>query len=231
MPAEPPAPGRIAPTGWRPDVRPTLPPTGPVPVAGAWSAGRSTAMTVLLVLFGLAVVGVNTAIAYVAVGATVVPIVTGLLLCLVFVLAVRLLHRAAWLAFLAMGPALFVLVGSVQLAPEAVLEARGVRQEVTIVDVSVVGKRHAFTLEGADGRLDEPLVHQGSNPGYRVGDRLAVLTDPDGVVELEAADRVDSGGMVGALLFGGAGWTFIALLAGWRGHVRRRHDRHDTLLI
>ena len=111
------------------------------------------------------------------------------------------------------------------------LEARGVRQEVTIVDVSVVGKRHAFTLQGADGRLDEPLVHQGSNPSYQVGDRLAVLTDPDGVVELEAADRVDSGGMVAALLLGGAGWTFIALLAGWRGHVRRRNDRHDTLLI
>ncbi|MEU4773009.1 hypothetical protein [Micromonospora sp. NPDC023644] len=200
-------------------------------MAGAWSAGRSITTTMLVVLLGLVVIALNTAVAYVAVGATVVPIITGLLLCLAFVFAVRLLHRAAWLAFLAVVPALFVLVGSVQLAPEAVLEARGVRQEVAIVDVQVVGKRHEFTLQGADGRLDEPLVHQGSNPGYRVGDRLAVLTDPDGVVDLEAADRVDSGGMLAALLLGGVGWTVIALLAGWRGHVRRWKGRHDTLVI
>ncbi|MEU6077511.1 hypothetical protein [Micromonospora sp. NPDC047074] len=188
-------------------------------------------MTMLLVLFGLVVIGLNTAVAYVAVGTKVVPIITGLVLCLAFVIAVRLLHRAAWLAFLAMVPALFVLVGSVQLAPEAVLETRGVRQEVTIVDVEVLGKRHAFTLQGADGRLDEPLIYQGSNPGHRVGDRLAVLTDPDGVVELEVADRVDSRGMLAVLLLGGLGWTFIALLAGWRGHVRRRKGRYDTLVI
>ncbi|SCL65892.1 hypothetical protein [Micromonospora peucetia] len=184
-------------------------------------------MTLLLVLMGAVFVGLNTGVAYVAIGTKVVPIITGVILCLVFVIAVRLLHRAAWLAFLAFAPALFVLVGSVQFAPEAALERRGVRQEVAIVDVEVTGKRHAFTLQGADGRLDEPLVYQGSNPSYQVGDRLAVLTDPDGKVEVEAADRVDSSGMLGMLILGWVGWTFIALLAGWRGHVRRRKGRFD----
>ncbi|MEU9508271.1 hypothetical protein AB0D32_18575 [Micromonospora sp. NPDC048170] len=184
-------------------------------------------MTLLVVLMGLVFVGLNTGVAYVAVSTKAVPISTGVILCLVFVIAVRLLHRAVWLAFLAVVPALLVLVGSVQFAPEAVLEGRGVRQEVTIVAVEVTGKRHAFTLQGADGRLDEPLIYQGSNPNHRVGDRLAVLTDPEGKVELEVADRVDSGGMLGMLLLGGAGWTCIALLAGWRGHVRRRKGRHD----
>ena len=106
-----------------------------------------------------------------------------------------------------------------------------VRQEVTIVDAEVAGKRHTFELRGDDGPLDEPLIYQGSNPGYQVGDILTVLTDPDGVIALKDADRVDSTATRGSLILGGSGWTFIALLAGWRGHVRRREGRFDTLVI
>ncbi|WP_405099303.1 hypothetical protein [Micromonospora sp. NBC_01412] len=186
----------------------------------------------LVVLLGLAVVGLSTAVAYATAGwPKAVPISTGLALCVVFASVVGVLHRAAWLAFLAMVPALFVLVGSVQFAPEAVLEARGVRQQVAIVNVEVVGKRHAFTLRGEDGPLDEPLIYRGSNPGYQLGDTLVVLTDPDGVVPLQDADKVDSRGMLVALALGAAGWTVITLLAGWRGHVRRRKGRFDTLII
>ncbi|WP_433343780.1 hypothetical protein [Micromonospora sp. CA-111912] len=186
----------------------------------------------LVVLLGLAVVGLSTAVAYATVGwPKAVPIIAGLALCVVFASVVGVLHRAAWLAFLAMVPALFVLVGSVQFAPEAVLEERGVRQQVTIVNVEVAGKRHAFTLRGEDGPLDEPMIYRGRNHGYQVGDTLVVLTDPDGVVPLRAADRVDSRGRLVALVAGAAGWTVIALLAGWRGHVRRREGRFDTLIV
>ncbi|MER5701760.1 hypothetical protein ABT023_07350 [Micromonospora sp. NPDC002296] len=201
-------------------------------MAGAWSAGRSVRRTLLVVLLGLAVVGLSTAVAYATVGwPKAVPIIAGLALCVVFASVVGVLHRAAWLAFLAMVPALFVLVGSVQLAPEAVLEARGVRQQVTIVNVEVVGKRHAFNLRGEDGPLAEQMIYRGSNPGYRIGGTLVVLTDPDGVVPLRDADRVDSRGRLVALTFGAVGWTVIALLAGWRGHVRRREGRFETLLV
>ncbi|MEV4711889.1 hypothetical protein [Micromonospora sp. NPDC049374] len=55
-----------------------------------------------------------------------------------------------------------------------------------------------------------------------------MLTDPDGPLTLQDADRVDSGGKLTALVLG---WTAIALLAGWRGHVRRRTGRDDTLVI
>ncbi|MFM9499943.1 AAA family ATPase [Streptomyces galilaeus] len=48
--------------------------------------------------------------------------------CLVFVIVLRLLHRAWWLAVLSVVPALFILVGSVQYAPEAALDRRGVRE-------------------------------------------------------------------------------------------------------
>ncbi|GAB3161493.1 hypothetical protein GCM10027290_68390 [Micromonospora sonneratiae] len=195
-------------------------------MAGAWSAGRSVGATLLVALLGLAIIGLNTVIAYLTVAWPAVPIATGVVLCLGFSMAVYLLHRANWLAILSMVWALIILVGSVQLAPEAVLETRGVRQEVTITDVEVNGKRHAFNLQGSNGPLDEQLIYQGSSPSYRVGDRLAVLVDPDGVVELENADSVDSTGKLGMLVYGGIGWTLIALLAGWRGHVRRRKGRY-----
>lgn len=184
-----------------------------------------------MVLLGLAFIVLNTAIAYATVGSKVVSIVTGIAFCLVFMIVVRLLHRAMWLSLLSFIPGLFVLVGSVELAPTLVLESRGVRQEVTVLDVEVAGKRHTFTLQGDDGRLDEPLIYRGSAPGYQVGDTLTVLTDPDGVIALKQADRVDSTTMLGSLAFGAGGWTFIALLAGWRGHVRRREGRFDTLVI
>ena len=248
MHPEPAPPGRIQPAEGRPaDQRSTetppagfgshgsgpagAPPTGSTHWAGAWPAGKSATRTALVVLLGLTFIGLNTAIAYAAVGSKVISIVTGLVFCLVFMIVVHLLHRATWLSFLSMLPALFVLVGSVQFAPDLALEKRGVRQEVTIVDAEVAGKRHTFELQGDDGPLDEPLVYQGSNPGYQVGDILTVLTDPDGVIALKDADRVDSTATRGSLILGGSGWTFIALLAGWRGHVRRREGRFDTLVI
>ncbi|MBB4962264.1 hypothetical protein [Micromonospora polyrhachis] len=205
--------------------QPTGPGQSPQP-AGRWSAGGSLVVTLLVAMLGVAVIGVNAGIAYATVvWSSVIPIMTGLVFCLAFAVAVRLLHRATWLAVLSILPAVFVLVGSVQLAPEAVLERRGTRQEVAIVDVEVNGNRHAFHLQGSDGPLDEQLIYQGSFPSYRVGDRLTVVVDPDGVVELEDADDVDSAGKLGMLVMGGVGWSLIASLAGWRGHVRRKKGR------
>lgn len=179
-------------------------------------------------LLGFAFAVLNTTLAYATLGVTqALPIGVGVVLCLAFSVAVRLLHRASWLSVLALVPALFVLVGSVQLAPEAALDRRGVRQDVVIVDEHTVGNQHTYTLRGADGPLAEPLRYSGSRPDYRVGDRLAVLTDPRGVVELADAGTVDPAGQVAALILGVGGWTLIALLAGWRGYARRRHGRHD----
>jgi hypothetical protein len=184
------------------------------------------------VLLGLTFALVNTAIAYLTLGVTqVVPIAVGLVLCLAFAVAVRLLHRATWLSILSLLPALFVLVGSVQLAPEAALERRGVRQDVVIVDEHTAGNRHEYTLRGAGGPLAEPLVYAGSNPDYQVGDRLTVLTDPAGVVELADAETVSPATQVAALVMGVFGWTVITLLAGWRGHARRRRGRYDDLIL
>lgn len=192
--------------------------------------GKSARRTALVILLGLAFIGLNTAISYAAVGTPAVAIGTGIVLCLAFMCFIFALHRAAWLGFLSGLPALFILVGSVELAPALALEVRGVRQEVTIVDAEAAGKRHTFTLEGKDGQLDEPLIYQGSSPDYRVGEALTVLTDPDGVIELQDADSVDSPTNLATLVLGGAGWTLIAALAGWRGHVRRWKGRFDTLL-
>src|SRR5215218_555437 len=59
------------------------PPTGSTPWAGAWPAGKSVTRTGLVVLLGLAFIGLNTAIAYAAVGSKVISIMTGLVFCLV----------------------------------------------------------------------------------------------------------------------------------------------------
>lgn len=202
--------------------------TTPTPMAGTWSAGRSVRRTLLVVLLGVTFAALNTALAYAALGVTqAVPIGVGLVLCLAFMVAVRLLHRAAWLSFLSLVPALFMLVGSVQLAPEAALDRRGVRHDVVIVSEKVIAKRHEYALSG----VDEPLVYSGSRSGYRVGDRLTVLTDPDGVVDLADAATVDPAGQVTSLVLGVSGWTIIAALAGWRGHVRRRRGRYDDVVI
>lgn len=183
-------------------------------------------MTAVVAGLGLAVIVVNTLVGYLTVGLSqAVPICLGLAGCFTVAVALRLLHRAWWLAVLSVVPALFVLVGSVQLAPEAVLQQRGVAQQVTITDVQTSGKRHEFALRGDSGPLDEPLVYRGSAPGYRVGQQLTVLTDPQGQVELADAEKVDVGGKRSMLVLGAVGWTLFALLAGWRGHVRRARGR------
>ncbi|WP_259275786.1 hypothetical protein [Micromonospora chalcea] len=204
------------------------PPT-PVVVAGARPALWSLTLTAVVAGLGLAVIAVNTLVGYLTVGLSqAVPICLGLAGCFTFAVALRLLHRAWWLAALSVVPALFVLVGSVQLAPEAVLRERGVAQQVTITDVQTSGKRHEFTLRADSGPLDEPLVYSGSSPGYRVGQQLTVLVDPQGQVELADAEKVDVAGKRSMLVLGAAGWTLFALLAGWRGHVRRARGRQAS---
>ncbi|MFD6563443.1 hypothetical protein [Micromonospora profundi] len=201
------------------------PPT-PVRVVSARSALWSVAMTAALIGFGLAVIAVATAVGYLAVGLpNAVPIVVGLAGCMAFAIALGVLHRGWWLSVLSVAPALLVLVGAVQLAPEAVLQQRGVAQQVTITDVQTTGKRHAFGLQGDTGRLDEPLVYRGSSPGYRVGQRLTVLIDPQGRVDLTDAQDVDPAGKQRMLVLGATGWALFALLAGWRGHVSRARGR------
>ncbi|MBP1780377.1 hypothetical protein AB0B62_08000 [Micromonospora chalcea] len=205
------------------------PPPTPVRVAGARSALWSLTMTAVLVGFGLAVIVVTAAVGHLTVGLPIaVPISVGLVGCLAFAVGLRLLHRGWWLTLLSVLPALFVLVGAVQLAPESVLRERGVAQQVTITDVQTAGKRHEFALQGDAGRLDEPLVYRGSSPGYRVGQRLTVLVDPRGEVELTDARDVDPDGKRGMLVFGAAGWTLFALVGGWRGHVSRARGRAAT---
>jgi hypothetical protein len=187
--------------------------------------GMSALRTALVISFGGTIAVLNTGLAYLTVGITLIPILVGFVLCLVFAVAVRLLHQATWLSLLSLAPALLVLVGSVQLAPELVLEQRGVRQEVTVLAHRVVGTSHTYTLRSDEtGVLQEPLTYSGDNPSYQIGDRLTVLSDPRGVVQLQDADKVDADGKVSALIVGVLGWTLIGLLAGWRGH-RRRHRR------
>lgn len=204
-------------------------PPAPVVVVGARPALWSLVLTAVVAGLGLAVIAVNTLVGYLTVGLSqAVPICLGLVGCFAFTVALRLLHRAWWLAVLSVVPALFVLVGSVQLAPEAVLQERGVAQQVTITDVQTSGKRHEFALRSDSGPLDEPLVYQGSAPDYRVGQQLTVLTDPRRQVELADAEDVDAAGKRAMLVFGAAGWTLFALLAGWRGHVRRARGRQAS---
>lgn len=123
-------------------------------------------------------------------------------------------------------------MGSVQYAPEAALDARGLRTSVRITADSAEAdgsNNHRFTLVGPKGKLDEPLTYSGDSPGWEVGERLDVITDPEGVVPMEAASDVDPGGRLGTLAVGVGGWTGIALLAGRRGFVRRRAGHRVTL--
>jgi hypothetical protein len=46
---------------------------------------------------------------------------------------------------------------------------------------------------------------------------------------MEQADDVDAAGRLGGLVGGTVTWTLMAVLAGWRGHVRRRRGR-DSLV-
>ncbi|GGL00099.1 hypothetical protein GCM10010094_71000 [Streptomyces flaveus] len=150
----------------------------------------------------------------------------GVPLCILFAVALILLHRAAWLAVLSAVPSLFVLVGAVQYAPEAALEQRGVRESVVIVADSAAGTssdNHRFTLRGKDGsELEEKLEYNGDAWAPKVGDRLDVISDPQGEVPMEEADEVDASGRLDGLIGGTVTWTLMVVLAGWRGHVRRR---------
>ncbi|MCP3804728.1 hypothetical protein NLX83_36230 [Allokutzneria sp. A3M-2-11 16] len=181
------------------------------------------ALTVMV--FGWVIAAGNTGLAYATVGNDVIPIIIGTALCLVFVIALRVLHRAWWLAALSVLPGLLILVGSVQHAPEAVLADRGIRESVVITADSAgstASTHHRYTLLGKGGKLAETLEYRGSGSSYRVGDRIEVIRDPDGVVPLEDAANVDPRGRLKGLVIGVVGWTVITVLAGWRGHVRRR---------
>jgi len=184
--------------------------------------------------FGWLTALVTAYVSYLALRWVWVPIAVGVVLGLAFVVLLILLHRAAWIGLLSIVPALFILVGAVQYAPEAALEARGVREAVVVVADSATGKdgkNHRLTLRTADGEeLEERFTYNGSG-APRVGERLDVMYDPEGVVPMEQADEVDAAGRLGGLIAGLGGWTLLAVLAGWRGHVRRRRGKTDSLLL
>ncbi|MFD9410121.1 hypothetical protein ACFWBN_24345 [Streptomyces sp. NPDC059989] len=194
---------------------------------------RGTYLLFTLVVVGLGwiIAAANTGISYLALGMDVIPTITGFIGCLAFVIFLRFLHHAWWLAFFSCLPAVFVLVGSVQYAPEATLDSRGVRETVRIAADSAAddgGSNHRFTLIGRSGELKETLDYDGSDPEWKVGDRIEVISDPEGVVPLEAASDVDPGSQLGTLVIGVVGWTGVTLLAGRRGFVRRRAGRRPA---
>ncbi|MCF3103989.1 hypothetical protein IPZ58_20685 [Streptomyces roseoverticillatus] len=185
--------------------------------------------TVVVLVLGWIIAAANTGISYLTPGTEVISIVTGLIGCLVFAVLLRFLHHGWWLAALSVLPSLFVLLGSVEYPREAALDSRGVRETVRITADSADAdgsSSHRFTLVGPKGELKETLDYGGDHPSWKVGDRLVVISDPDGTVPLEAASDVDPDGQLGSLIAGVAGWTAITLLAGRRGFVRRRAGRH-----
>lgn len=195
---------------------------------------QSVRRTVAVVVYGWVAAAATAGASYLALRWVWVPIAVGVVLCLAFVVLLMLLHRAGWIALLSLVPALFILVGAVQYAPEAALEVRGVRESVVIVADSAAGtggKNHRFTLRTEDGEeLEERLTYNGSG-GPRVGDRFDVIRDPEGVVPMEQADEVDAAGRLGGLISGLVAWTLMAVLAGRRGHVRRRQGKTESLLL
>ncbi|WP_314614109.1 hypothetical protein [Streptomyces stackebrandtii] len=192
--------------------------------------GMYLLFTLIMAGLGWIIAAANTGISYLALGMDVIPIITGLIGCLVFAILLRFLHCAWWLALVSFLPAVFVLVGSVQYAPEAALDSRGVRETVRITADSAAdgGSNHRFTLIGRTGELKETLDYDGDHPEWKVGDRIDVISDPEGVVPLEAASAVDPGSQLGTLVMGVVGWTGITLLAGRRGFVRRRAGRRPA---
>ncbi|MGR3933794.1 hypothetical protein [Streptomyces sp. BRA346] len=190
------------------------------------SPWKTVRRTLALAVFAWAAAAGTACAAYLAVGMEAVPISIGVFLCLAFAVLLILLHRALWLAVLSAVPALFVLVGAVQYAPEAALDRRGVRESVTIVADSAArtgGDNHRFTLRRTDGKqLKEKLEYDGDTWAPQVGERLDVIRDPEGTVPMEQADDVDAAGRLGGLIGGTVAWTLMAVLAGRRGHVRRR---------
>lgn len=203
-------------------------PTGGFPV-DPWKSARRT---LALVVFAWAAAAGITGVSYLALRWEAVPIIVGVVLCLAFAVLLALLHRAWWLCLLSAVPSLFVLVGAVQYAPEAALEQRGVRESVVIVADSAAttgGNNHRFTLRRQDGsELSEKLGFNGGAGAPKVGDRLDVIVDPEGVVPMAEADGVDAEGRMGGLIAGTVTWTLMALLAGRRGHVRRRRGLDST---
>lgn len=197
-----------------------------------WQSVRRTAGTAA---YGWLAALVTAFVSYLALRWVWVPIVVGVALCMAFIVMLMLLHRAAWIALLALVPGLFILVGAVQYAPEAALEVRGVRESVVIVADEATGKggkNHRYTLRTADGgELTERLTYNGSAWAPKVGERLDVIRDPEGVVPMERADEVDAAGRLGGLGAGLVAWTLMAVLAGRRGHVRRRKGKTDSLLL
>ncbi|MFT2016119.1 hypothetical protein ACMA1D_09790 [Streptomyces sp. 796.1] len=198
---------------------------------GAIGRGTYFVFTLMVMGIGWVIAAANAGISYLALGMDVIPIITGVIGCLIFVVLVRFLHCAWWLAAVSVLPAVFVLVGSVQYAPEAALDHRGVRETVRISDHSTAGSHsgHRFTLVGRTGKLKETLNYSGDHPQWKVGDRIEVVSDPEGVVPLEAASDVAPDTELRTLIMGGAGWTGVALLAGRRGFVRRTTGRRPAI--
>ncbi|MDG9717034.1 hypothetical protein [Streptomyces sp. DH24] len=196
---------------------------------------RSARRTLAVLLFGWFAAAGTAGVSYLALRWVAVPIGVGILLCLTFAVLLALLHRAAWIALLSLVPAVFILVGAVQYAPEAALEARGVRERVVIVADSAEvtgGKNHRYTLRTSDGEeLDERLTYKGDAWAPEVGDRLDVVLDPEGVVPMEKADEIDPAGRLNSLIAGVVAWTLMTLLAGRRGYVRRRAGKGESLLL
>ncbi|MFJ9599960.1 hypothetical protein [Streptomyces althioticus] len=199
------------------------------------SPWRSARRTAWVALCGWAAALATACVSYLALRWVAVPIVVGLLLCLGFAGLLIWLHRAGWTALLSLAPGLFVLVGAVQYAPELALEVRGVRESVVVVAdgaAATGGDNHRYTLRGEGGReLEERLTYNGDAWAPEVGDRFDVISDPQGVVPMERADEVDASGRLGGAVAGLAGWTLLAALAGWRGHVRRRKGKRESVLL
>lgn len=201
------------------------------PQSGTVERGMYLLFTLVVVVLGWIIAAANTGIAYLTLGMDWIPISTGVLGCFVLAIVLRFLHCAWWLAALSLVPALFVLVGSVQYAPEAALDNRGVRENVLITDdrAGDGNAHHRFVLTGRSGKLEETLNHDGDFPKWKVGDRVEVVSDPKGVVPLEAASDIDPDSEFDTLVMGVVGWTGITLLAGRRGFVRRAAGRRPVL--
>jgi hypothetical protein len=193
---------------------------------------QSVRRTVALMVFGWLAAASNAYIAYLALGMEWVPFILGFLVCCIFAIWMSLLHRAWWLTVLSAVPALFILIGSVQYAPEAALEQRGVRENVVIVADTAdntPGDKHRLTLQDAGGKELEKMEYDSDVWAPKVGDQITIIRDPEGTVPLERAEKVDASDELGSLVGGTVGWTLMALLAGWRGHVRRRHGRYSLV--
>ncbi|MGK5728600.1 hypothetical protein [Streptomyces sp. URMC 124] len=198
--------------------------------SGTVDRGAYLLFTFVVVGLGWVIAAVNTGISYLVLDMNWIAISTGVLGCFVFAIALRFLHCAWWLAVLSFLPAVFVLVGSVEYAPESTLAGRGIRESVLVTgDKAIEGQEnHRFVLTGRSGELEETLDHDGEPPKWKVGDRVDVISDPKGVLSLEEASDVDPDAQFAMLVVGVAGWTGITLLAGRRGFVRRSAGRRPA---